>query len=246
MVIYPFNFLLIQPSHCNGYNFLLILMDIISCSGHTAEGSMNLTSLESTPSDPSVTQNGEDGYNPSHVSLDDDEDDNEVHIVRLPNQSGAGTSSDRPTAANRAKEATALDGGRKVGKRQKKVVVSDVMEKYLEIRTKQVEGEVAEKAKTITEIDEFSMKNCIGLLNTIGELSSEEKADAFDIFKEAINREIFMTAEPIARLIWLRKKIVSLSTQKMLTSYSHRSGGEQSHSIQHVSQFTSYFLFQVH
>ena len=38
----------------------------------------------------------------------------------------------------------------------------------------------------------------------------KKKAEAFDIFKDAHNWEIFMTAEPIARLIWLRKKMVSL------------------------------------
>ncbi len=98
-------------------------MNIISCLDHTAEGSMNFTSLEPTPSDPSVTQNGEDDtlgvddYNPPHVSLDDDDD--EVSIVKPPNQRGAGTTLDRPTAARTTKDPVALDGGRKVGKKAK-------------------------------------------------------------------------------------------------------------------------------
>ena len=90
--------------------------------------------------------------------------------------------------------------------------MSDMMEKYLELRTKQVEGEVAEKSRVVAEADDFSIKKCISLVNTIEELSGEEKAEAFDIFKDAQNQESFMTAEPIARLIWLRKKMVSLST----------------------------------
>src|SRR6266540_5115947 len=107
-------------------------MDIISCLGHTAKGSMNFTSLEPTPSDPSVTQNGEDDtlgvddYNPPHVSLDDDDDD-EVSIVKPPNQRGAGTTLDRPTAARTTKELVALDGWRKVGKRHKQTPMSDMM-----------------------------------------------------------------------------------------------------------------------
>jgi len=49
-------------------------------------------------------------------------------------------------------------------------------------------------------------------VNSIEELSSEKKAEAFDVFKDAQNRQIFMTAEPVARLIWLRNKMVWLLT----------------------------------
>lgn len=95
--------------------------------------------------------------------------------------------------------------GKRLGKKQKQENVAGMMERYLEIKTKQVEGEVKEKAKA-SEADDFSIKNCLSLVNTIEELSGEEKAEAFDVFKDAQNREIFMTAEPTARLIWLRKK----------------------------------------
>ncbi|KAJ1259221.1 hypothetical protein BS78_10G137700 [Paspalum vaginatum] len=168
-----------------------------------------MTSLELAPSEPSVTQNGEDEYNPPYVSLDDDEGgDDEVSIVKPPDQSGAATTSKRPTAANRAKEPVSVDGGKKVGKRQKKETALDKMEKYLELRTKQVEGEVAEQARMAAEADDFSIKKCISVVNTIEEFSAEEKAEAFDILKDAQNREIFMTGEPTVRLIWLRKKMV--------------------------------------
>ena len=144
---------------------------------------MNFTSLEPTPSDPSVTQNGEDDtlgvddYNPPHVSLHDDDD--EVSIVKPPNQRGAGTTLDRPTTAKTTKEPVALDGGRKVRKRQKQAPMPDMMEKYLELRTKQVEGEVAEKSRVVAEADDFSIKKCISLVNTIEELSGEEKGRSF-------------------------------------------------------------------
>ncbi|KAJ1259156.1 hypothetical protein BS78_10G132600 [Paspalum vaginatum] len=87
--------------------------------GHTAEGSMNFTSLEATPSDPSITQNGDDEHNPPHVSLDD-----EVSIVKPPDQSGVSTTSKR-AVASRTKGFAALDGERKVGKRQKKEATMD-------------------------------------------------------------------------------------------------------------------------
>ncbi|WVZ54000.1 hypothetical protein U9M48_004875, partial [Paspalum notatum var. saurae] len=177
------------------------LLDAVELhDGHTADGSLNMTSLESTTSEPCVTQNGEDEYNPPYVSLDDDDDDGDddevMSTVKPPDQSGAATTSKRPTAANRAKEPAAVDGGKKVGKRQKKEVVLDMIEKYLQLRIKQLEGEVAEQARMAAEADDFSIEKCIGVVNTIEELCSEEKAEAFDVLKDAQNREIFMTGEP--------------------------------------------------
>jgi hypothetical protein len=55
-------------------------------------------------------------------------------------------------------------------------------------------------------------------VNTIEELSGEEKAEAFDVFKDAQNRQIFMIAEPVSRLIWLRKEMVSTCSFFVLSS----------------------------
>jgi hypothetical protein len=92
------------------------------------------------------------------------------------------------------------------------------MEKYLELRTQQVEEEVAAKARAASEVDDFSIKNCISYVNTIEELSGEEKAEAFDVFKDAQNRQIFVTAEPVSHLIWLRKEMVSTCSFCVLSS----------------------------
>jgi hypothetical protein len=81
-----------------------------------------------------------------------------------------------------------------------------MMEKYLEVRTKQVEVEVAEKSRAGSGADEYSIKQCISVISTMVELTSEEKAEAFDVFKDAQNREIFMNADSPTRLIWIRKK----------------------------------------
>ncbi|KAJ1276781.1 hypothetical protein BS78_05G241400 [Paspalum vaginatum] len=77
--------------------------------GHTAEGSMNFTSLEATPSDPSITQNCDDGHIPPH----------------------------------------------------KKEATMDKVDKYLELRAKQVEAEVAVQARAAAEADDFSIKKCM-------------------------------------------------------------------------------------
>ena len=87
-----------------------------------------------------------------------------------------------------------------------------MLKNYMEMKAKQIEEEAAEKAKAVAEEADYSIMNCISLVNSIEELSSEEKAEAFDVFKDAQNRQIFMAAEPVARLIWLRNKMVWLLT----------------------------------
>jgi hypothetical protein len=44
-------------------------------------------------------------------------------------------------------------------------------------------------------------------VDNIEELSDDEKVDAYDVFKDAENRAIFMIAKESTRLKWLRKKI---------------------------------------
>jgi len=165
---------------------------------------LNSTSLESTPSEPSVAPNCADEYNPPCVSVDDDCDD-EVSIIQPLDHGGAATTSKRPAtvrrgkepiAVSRGKELAAVDGGKKLGKRQKKDAAMDKLEKYLELRTKQVEGEAVEQARDAAVADDFSINKCISILNTMEGLSGEQKAEAFDIFKDVQNREIFVAAEP--------------------------------------------------
>uniref|UniRef100_A0A453D7F9 Uncharacterized protein n=1 Tax=Aegilops tauschii subsp. strangulata TaxID=200361 RepID=A0A453D7F9_AEGTS len=74
-----------------------------------------------------------------------------------------------------------------------------MMEKYLEIRTKQVEDE-RNKPRVV---DEYSIKNCIDLLKTMDIThEEEEEVKAFRVFKIPENREIFMSARPETALMW--------------------------------------------
>lgn len=82
-------------------------MTYFSFLGHTAEGSLNFTSLEPRASEPdSVTQLSESDPIPSepasvtHVP-DDDDDDDPVMIVQQPNQRCPGTTSSGPSASRR-------------------------------------------------------------------------------------------------------------------------------------------------
>src|SRR6266540_17934 len=56
--------------------------------------------------------------------------------------------------------------------------------------------------------DEYSIKNCLALLESIEELSDEEKAKATSILKCELNREIFINFKnPRVRLLWVKDEI---------------------------------------
>lgn len=87
--------------------------------------------------------------------------------------------------------------------------VADAMEKYIELRHKQAEEEMVREREATKQVDEFSIKKCIDVLSTMNELSPEENAQAFSVFKDAQNREIFISANPTARILWLKLQMVS-------------------------------------
>ncbi|KAF0919035.1 hypothetical protein E2562_027664 [Oryza meyeriana var. granulata] len=75
--------------------------------------------------------------------------------------------------------------------------MADMMEKYIELRHKQAEEEMEREREATKQVDEFSIKKCISVLGTMKEPSPEENAQAFDVFEDAQNREIFISADPI-------------------------------------------------
>ena len=86
------------------------------------------------------------------------------------------------------------------------------------MKAKQIEEEDVEKVKVVAEEADYSIKSCISLVNITEEISSEEKVEVFDVFKDAKN-SVFMTVEPITHLICLRKEIVCLLTYIALLVY---------------------------
>jgi hypothetical protein len=172
-----------------------------------------LTSLpEPTPSEPSITQiSGGEGFKaedfespPVPLHDDDDDGDDDVRILDQPSRPTAAIPNGGKKAQKRQKEAVVPA----VPKKQKKeAVVANMMEKYLEVKTKHMESEAAEKSRAGSGADEYSIKNCISVINTMaGLITDEERAEALDVFKDAQNREIFMNADSTTRLIWIRKK----------------------------------------
>ncbi|XBI81614.1 hypothetical protein VPH35_090477 [Triticum aestivum] len=110
---------------------------------------------------------------------------------QLENLGGAGENQGETSADERTKETEGANGD-----------VAAMMEKYLEIRAKQVEDE-RNKPRVV---DEYSIKNCIDLLKTM-DITPEEEVKAFRVFKIPENREIFMSARPETALMWLRAEM---------------------------------------
>ncbi|WVZ97044.1 hypothetical protein U9M48_042609 [Paspalum notatum var. saurae] len=168
--------------------------------GQIAEGTINFTSTQ--PSQPPITQPSQPPFTqPSVTQLDPpivQSDDDDLAILNPP----ATTS-----VSKRGKRARTHDG--KVDKRRqdRRVAVSEMMGRFLEMKEKQAEAEAEERARTNTNENDFSLPMCIAVVDGIEDLSKDEKIDAFDIFKDAQNRAIFMTAKDATRVKWLRKKI---------------------------------------
>jgi len=55
--------------------------------------------------------------------------------------------------------------------------------------------------------EDYSVQNCIDIVDTIEELTDEQKTDCNELFQSEMNRQIFVgTKNPKVRLIWLKKK----------------------------------------
>jgi hypothetical protein len=67
--------------------------------------------------------------------------------------------------------------------------VETMMEKYLEMRTKQVEDERSQlcKEKEDAQGNDFSINRCVSVLNTMG--VTKEKVKAYGVFKRKENRD---------------------------------------------------------
>ncbi|AQK50716.1 OSJNBa0089K21.9-like protein [Zea mays] len=150
-----------------------------SPKGNIAEGTMNFTSIE--PSRPPVTQPCQD---------------DELRVF------------DPPAPASLSKRAKNVGTGNsrtRINKRTQDGNVVEMMGGFLEMKEKQAEAD--ERATTNANEDDFPIQTCIAIMDGMEEFSDDEKVDAYDVFKDAQNRAIFMTAKDATRIKWLRKKI---------------------------------------
>lgn len=94
------------------------------------------------------------------------------------------------------------------GKKRNQSQVAAVLQDYVNFRKKQTKTFVDELNGPNKLAEDYSIKNCLNLLELIEELSDEEKAKATSIFKCELNREIFINFKnPRVRLLWVKGEI---------------------------------------
>ncbi|CAO2200843.1 unnamed protein product, partial [Urochloa humidicola] len=186
--------------------------------GQTAEGTYNYTSTQI----PDLTQAGngsellhveQEGGEEALVGQEDDDvqllEGDDVHVHEGGHATGERTVLKTSVAvARRNSEETG-------SKRQKRSSnLEGLFGKYIELRNKQLEEESTQLAKEREEKEpnqaaDYSIKKCISILGTL-EVTSEEKAKAYSVFKDLDNRQIFISAcddDVESALIWLRNEM---------------------------------------
>ncbi|TKW14766.1 hypothetical protein SEVIR_5G188200v4 [Setaria viridis] len=184
--------------------------------GHLAEGTYNFTSIESQRvQEPlqqiDVVEEEAEEEALQEIEIHDEED--EEKDARDEEEARSGEQ--RMVASRKKPE--------KEGQRPRKSAnIEAMMERFLEMRTKQAKNEAKQLArenetreqeardKEAAKGDEYSIKRCISIINTM-EVTKQEKAKAYAIFaKSKENRETFICAseeDEESALIWLRNEM---------------------------------------
>jgi hypothetical protein len=138
-------------------------------------------------------------------------EEDDVHVV----EAGDATSERhdlvpqrRTTAARGNNEET------RTKKHKKGDNLEGIMGRYIDMRMKQAEEEATQLAKEreekeASQVAYFSIKKCISIIGTM-EVTKEEKAKAYNVFKDLDNRQIFLSAcddDAESALIWLRNEM---------------------------------------
>jgi hypothetical protein len=193
---------------------VLFLALKLHCIGNTGEGTYNFTSTQ--PNGPDLTQIGS-GDIPINVEEREDVGDLADHRQneaedRVYEVERVDVNADRQDERSKRTSAISRNEEEKGPKRPKKSSNIEVlMERYIDIRSKQAEDEATQLAREREARggDDFLIKNCITVLNTL-EVTKEEKVKAYKVFKDSDNRHIFLSAYNDDRevaLMWLRDEM---------------------------------------
>jgi hypothetical protein len=92
--------------------------------------------------------------------------------------------------------------------KKRKLSIARVLQNYVDIRANETKIFMNELNETTKEAGDYSIKRCLDLLESIEELSDEEKAQATNVLKCEVNKEIFMNFKiPKVRLLWVKGEI---------------------------------------
>ncbi|KAJ1274941.1 hypothetical protein BS78_05G097800 [Paspalum vaginatum] len=213
----------IIKSHPNAKRFRNKSFPLFEALGelHDAEGTYNFTSTQ-LHNPPEVIQDESDDETervevmPINLEERDEErtnEDEEARTSAAVARNKEPTNEDEGSSLTRRAVAVSRNKEPKESKRQRKSSnIEAIMERYVEIRAKQIESETAQstKEKEDAQAKDFSIKRCISILNTM-DVTKEEKVKAYSVFKNPDSREIFLSAsdeDPESAMMWLRNEMV--------------------------------------
>ena len=114
--------------------------------------------------------------------------------------------SSEPIDLTGAEPAFSACSGQKGSGSGKKRSIAGVLQGYLDHKIKQSKTFV--ESLDETSKGDYSIKKCMDLLESMEELSDEEKAQATSVMKCEVNREIFINfTNPRVRLLWIKGEI---------------------------------------
>ncbi|RCV43180.1 hypothetical protein SETIT_9G274500v2 [Setaria italica] len=181
--------------------------------GHLAEGTYNFTSIES--------ERVEEPLQQIDVVEEEAEEEalQEIHEIRdeEDEEKDAGDKEEEARSGQRRMAASRKKPEKEGQKPRKSAKIEAMMERFLEMRTKQADDEAQQLAreneardKEVAKGNEYSIKRCISIINTM-EVTKQEKAKSYAIFtKSKENRETFICAseeDEESALIWLRNEM---------------------------------------
>ncbi|KAK3160900.1 hypothetical protein QOZ80_1BG0067330 [Eleusine coracana subsp. coracana] len=139
-------------------------------------------------------------------------EDESVERSGQPREASEDASVQRNVQQRRLVAALKNKEGKDAKKPKKTASIEGMMERYLEMRTKQAEEETAslEREKVIAQGADYSVKRCILVLSSM-DVTKEEKAKAYAVLKNPGNRDVFLCAcehDLESALIWLRSEMV--------------------------------------
>jgi len=114
--------------------------------------------------------------------------------------------SSEPIDLTGAEPTSSACSGQKGSGSGKKRSIAGVLQGYLDHKIKQSKTFV--ESLDETSKGDYSIKKCMDLLESMEELSDEEKAQATSVMKCEVNREIFINfTNPRVRLLWIKGEI---------------------------------------
>lgn len=132
-----------------------------------------------------------------HIDLSDNDDED------VGNQSDENTSS-RSVTVGPNKGRT-----RKRNDRKQVPRIEESLSEFVSLRKEQV----AAKEMVKKQGEEFSITRCLAVLKDIDDVSDEIRIGASDVFKDVLNRQLFLGYEPRLRGMWLKREVSKFENQ---------------------------------